>query len=282
MRLFALSLLCSSTHVASWAALPAVLSQHHDLTHGLVRPVMTAPTTARAERVRVSHILVDSEALAKLAVAKLEERSVSFEELAESVSTCDSKARGGDLGWITPGLMVPEFDAAAFFFPPGEVVTAHSDFGWHVIRVSEAAYDPPEMEPIELRKRLECGDADGDAPLLQLIDLRDAEERAQAKVLRPGQDEEAPFRHLPYNSWMTWAEAAVDGTLDPPIARESEVLFMDHRGGRGERLMQYLAQQGYSRSRFLRGGINSYAEEADPRIPTYLESDGDCLTCHEH
>ena len=46
--------------------------------------------------------------------------------------------------------------------------------------------------------------------------------------------------------------------------------------------MQYLCQNGFGKARFVRGGINSYAEEADPSVPTYLESDGDCTTCHEH
>ena len=36
-----------------------------------------------------------------------------------------------------------------------------------------------------------------------------------------------------------------------------------------------LWQNGFSSARFVRGGINAYAEEADPSVPTYLESDGD-------
>ena len=47
--------------------------------------------------------------------------------------------------------------------------------------------------------------------------------------------------------------------------------------------MQYLCQAGgFASARFVRGGINAYAEEADAAVPTYLESDGDCNTCHEH
>ena len=128
--------------------------------------------------------------------------------------------------------MVPEFDAAAFTFPPGEVATVESDFGWHLVRVSEASYDDAEMEPSELRRRIQDGDASGDEPSLQLIDLRDDEEREQAMIA------DAPFRHLPYREWQTWAEQAIDGTLDPPIRKDVELVLMDHRGGRGERIMQ--------------------------------------------
>jgi len=235
-----------------------------------------SPAVAQAHRVKVAHILVDTEAMAETVVSALEEGSSSFEEMAETVSTCDSKGRGGDLGWITPGLMDPAFDAAAFMFPPGEVVTVQSAFGWHVLRVAEASYLPPEMEPDELKKRLQAGDANGeDDGRLLLVDLRDDAEREQAMI-------QAPFRHLPYNQWMSWADDAIAGTLEPPLPHSAEIVFMDHRGGRAERLMQYFAQQGFVGARWLRGGINAYAEEADPSVPVYLESEGDCLTCHEH
>jgi len=232
------------------------------------------PATAMACRVRVSHILVDSEDLANKCRDMLSSGETEFPVLAETVSTCDSNARGGDLGWITPGLMVPEFDAAAFYFPPGELTTVKSEFGWHVVRVAEASYLELEMPPAELAERL--GEGDGDKPALQLIDIREEEELEKATV------SDAPFRHLPYNKWQTWAEEAIAGTLEPPIRADAELLFMDHRGGRGERMAQYFMQNGFTKSRYLRGGINAYAEEADPRVPTYLESDGDCLTCHEH
>ena len=284
-----------------------------------------SPAVARAHRVKVAHILVDTEGMAETVMSALEEGSSSFEEMAETVSTCDSKGRGGDLGWITPGLMDPAFDAAAFMFPPGEVVTVQSTFGWHVLRVAEASYLPAEMEPCELKERLECGDADDGADgeddgRLLLVDLRDDAEvcapqrcrrdaqrglpppprrlgsapwltlrlrfDARARAARRFQREQAviqaPFRHLPYNQWMTWADDAIAGKLEPPLPRSAEIVFMDHRGGRAERLMQYFAQQGFVGARWLRGGINSYAEEADPSVPVYLESEGDCLTCHEH
>ena len=233
----------------------------------MVAPVAEDTTTMRPDRVRVSHILIDSEEMAETVVETINSGK-TFEEVAETVSSCGSAAQGGDLGWITPGLMVPEFDAAAFFFPVGELATVKSEFGWHVVRVAEASYVPTVMEPSELKERLD--DAD-----IQLIDLRGDEELEQAPLL-PG------FRHLPYVKWQTWAEDALEGKLEPPIRRDVESVFLDHRGGRGERIMQYFAQNGFSKARWVRGGINSYSEEADPSVPTYLESDGDCLTCHEH
>lgn len=236
---------------------------------------LSAPVASNiATRVRVAHIMVDSEDMANTVVQSIED-GMEFGQAAEMLSSCDSKAQGGDLGWISPGLMVPEFDAAAFTFPPGELATVKSELGWHVMRVAEASYVEPEIQPDELKRRITAGEATASPPTLQLVDLRDDEELANAPLL-PG------FRHLPYNEWQTWAPAALAGTLEPPLSRDVELVFMDHRGGRGERLMQYHAQNGFSQARFVRGGINAYAEEADPSVPTYLESDGDCLTCKEH
>ena len=108
-----------------------------------------------------------------------------FEKIAESLSACDSKATGGDLGWIAPGLMVPEFDLVAFNFPPGELTALQTEFGWHVVRVAEQSFVAPEMQPAELKQRITDGDATAAPPTLQLIDLRDDEELAQAPLL-PG------------------------------------------------------------------------------------------------
>jgi len=230
--------------------------------------------STQAQRVRVSHILVDSEQMAATVVDTIK-AGTAFEEVAESLSACNSKATGGDLGWIAPGLMVPEFDLVAFNFPPGELATLKTEFGWHVVRVAEQSFIAPEMQPAELKQRIADGDATASPPTLQLIDLRDDEELAQAPLL-PG------FRSMQYKDWQTWAPEAIDGKVEPPLDCELETVFMDHRGGRGERIMQYLCQNGFNKARFVRGGINAYAEEADPSVPTYLESDGDCTTCHEH
>ena len=48
-------------------------------------------------------------------------------------------ARGGDLGWITKGQVVPQFEEAAFALTQGQVAPApvRTQFGFHVIRVLE-------------------------------------------------------------------------------------------------------------------------------------------------
>ena len=121
-------------------------------------------------RARVSHILVASEDLA-LTIAESLEQGASWGETARSLSTCDSAANDGHLGWITPGMYVPEFDAVAFNSAEGETVVADSPFGWHIIRVHEASTLPLAMAPEELKQRLQAG-----AEPLQMVDIRDEDE----------------------------------------------------------------------------------------------------------
>lgn len=49
-----------------------------------------------------------------------------------------SAAKGGDLGWVNPGQMVPEFEKAMDALKPGELsAPVQTQFGWHLIEVLE-------------------------------------------------------------------------------------------------------------------------------------------------
>ncbi|KRA20158.1 MULTISPECIES: peptidylprolyl isomerase [unclassified Lysobacter] len=56
-----------------------------------------------------------------------------------------SKAGGGDLGWVSKGMMVAPFEQALFAAPQGAIVgPVKTDFGWHVIQVREVKAGQPE------------------------------------------------------------------------------------------------------------------------------------------
>ena len=90
------------------------------------------------EQVLCRHILVkgtDDAALDK--IKEIRERiltGASFEEEAKKHSDCPSGAQGGSLGWFGRGMMVPEFDKAAFDMEKGSVSSVIlTQFGYHII-----------------------------------------------------------------------------------------------------------------------------------------------------
>ena len=90
-------------------------------------------------QVLCQHILVKGsgdESLDK--IKEIRERIVSgkadFAEEAKKHSDCPSGAQGGSLGWFGRGMMVPEFDRAAFDMKKGEVSgVVATEFGYHII-----------------------------------------------------------------------------------------------------------------------------------------------------
>jgi parvulin-like peptidyl-prolyl isomerase len=93
------------------------------------------------EMVHARHILVATEAEATDIRNQLE-HGADFATLAKAKSTdTGTKDKGGDLGWFPRGVMVPEFDQAAFSLKVGEISQPiKSQYGYHIIQV--LAKDP--------------------------------------------------------------------------------------------------------------------------------------------
>lgn len=87
------------------------------------------------QQIQASHILVPSQVAANEVLAKLKDNG-DFAELAANYSSCPSgKASGGDLGFFSKGMMVPEFQDAAFALEVGQLSEAvQTQFGWHLIK----------------------------------------------------------------------------------------------------------------------------------------------------
>ena len=107
-------------------------------------------SVANKEQRKASHILIDVVADADQtvldskqaeadALLKRIENGESFAALAKEHSKDPgSAAQGGDLGWISKGMMVPEFERALFKLDKGAVSTVvKSSFGFHIIQLND-------------------------------------------------------------------------------------------------------------------------------------------------
>ena len=102
-------------------------------------PTIIQQTRARHILIKTNEIVSDADARNRLRL--LRERIVNgedFAQLARLHSDDLSAAKGGDLGWLSPGDTVPEFERAMDALKPGEVSEPiQSPFGWHLIQVLE-------------------------------------------------------------------------------------------------------------------------------------------------
>lgn len=90
-----------------------------------------------ATKVNASHILVKTEGEAYVILKALREGK-SFEEMAREKSLCPSKRKGGNLGWFGRGMMVKEFENAAFSGKKGQIIgPVKTQFGYHIIRIDD-------------------------------------------------------------------------------------------------------------------------------------------------
>jgi len=104
-------------------------------------------TGVRVTQTRVRHILLRPSEQVSVAVAtqrlldyrqQIMSGANTFENLARLHSEDGSAATGGDLGWVSPGALVPEFEQAMDALPVGGLSQpVVSRFGVHLIQVLE-------------------------------------------------------------------------------------------------------------------------------------------------
>jgi peptidyl-prolyl cis-trans isomerase SurA len=101
-----------------------VVSQTH-ARHILIKTnELVDDTTARKRLQDLKDRLQNGEDFATLARAHSDDKA--------------SAAKGGDLGWVSPGQMVPSFESAMDSLQPGQISEPfQSRFGWHIVQVLE-------------------------------------------------------------------------------------------------------------------------------------------------
>jgi peptidyl-prolyl cis-trans isomerase SurA len=103
------------------------------------QPMVVDQTHARHILIKVNE--TTSEVDAKARIDRLRDRvlgGAKFEELARVNSEDATSAKGGDLGWLSPGDTVPEFEKTMDKLKADELSQpVRTPFGWHLIQVLE-------------------------------------------------------------------------------------------------------------------------------------------------
>ncbi len=111
----------------------------------------------------VSHILVaapdqsrshEAKQAAQALIAQLRESPRRFADLAAEHSICPSKETGGNLGQLTPGQTVPEFERQVFRLSEGLAKDpVESRYGYHVVKIDRKISGRP-LEYHQVRDKI--------------------------------------------------------------------------------------------------------------------------------
>ena len=121
----------------------------HLITKTHVRHILIKPT----------EVILDEEAKEKLLALRhrIENRD-DFAEIARGNSDDKGSAiKGGDLGWVQPGALVPPFEQAMNDLTPNKLSEpVQTQFGWHLIQVLERqeSNDTTEFEKNKAREEI--------------------------------------------------------------------------------------------------------------------------------
>lgn len=113
-------------------------------------------TRARHILIKTSEIVDDAQARRKLQELRQQILDgADFAELAKNHSEdMGSRLSGGDLGWTSPGVFVPEFEAVIENSEINEISEPFkTTFGWHILQVTDRREEDMTSEAIRNRAR---------------------------------------------------------------------------------------------------------------------------------
>lgn len=123
---------------------------------------------ALVSQYKTRHILIQPSEVVSLDRAKqmidsLYNRATAGEDfatLAATYSNDTGSARdGGSLGWVSPGVMVPEFEQVMKETPVGQISKPfQSQFGWHILQVTDTRQQDMTKEVQERMARQILGE----------------------------------------------------------------------------------------------------------------------------
>lgn len=118
-------------------------------------------TQSKVRHILISTNEVTSNSDAKTRLEQLRQRILGGDDFAALArSHSDDKAsaiKGGDLGWITPGALLPRFEEEIDKLAPGELTEPfRTEFGWHLAQLTERRQhdSTTEIQKAEARKAI--------------------------------------------------------------------------------------------------------------------------------
>lgn len=136
------------------------------------------PDSVRARHILVREANLASEQRIDSLLALINTGKARFDSLAvKNSQDVGSGAKGGDLGWFSNGMMVPEFNNVCFYTgEQGKVYKVATQFGWHLIEITGKKFIKSNsgVKAVYLSQRIEPGKQTQAA----------AKERAEALVQR--------------------------------------------------------------------------------------------------
>lgn len=121
-----------------------------------VQQALVSQTRARHILLRTSPQQSDEEARQRLEQMRQQiRRGEDFAALASAHSDDQaSRARGGDLGWVAPGMLVPQFEQAMNALKLNEISAPFkTPFGWHIVQPLERRQAQASLETERARIR---------------------------------------------------------------------------------------------------------------------------------
>lgn len=170
------------------------------------------------DRVKVRHILLTTTGKSKDEEAAIRAKAESllkqvksggdFAKLAKENSQDPGSAQnGGDLGWLSHGQTVPEFDKVAFSMKPGEISDlVKTQYGYHILQVQEK--EAARLKPFEEVKAELAANYKKSKVSQEMQGLTD---KAQAALKKDPQHPEKVAADL----GLEYAKAENAGTGDP-------------------------------------------------------------------
>jgi peptidyl-prolyl cis-trans isomerase C len=149
------------------------------------------------------------------------EDGADFAELAEEHSEDPGSAsEGGDLGWVSTGVFVPEFEEAAMSADLNEPVLVKSQFGYHIIEVLDRKLDEPFEDLEELRSSGNAGQYI-DESFIPWYEEQE-QEAIEEGVLEINEDYDVNDIDLPFPEDMPEVEPEDDEATEEPEEEATE------------------------------------------------------------